>query len=546
MKKYVAGVLLAAILGGGGYYGLVVVPINQLRINLDQAIAKLPPGYSVSYAKARYSLITRTATVEGIKGATTGENPAKVEIATLSVKGPNLGLVDDWNRAAANPSALKPDQAVAVADRVGVQGLSVDAQATTGTVSKISIDEPRLYPWALLHDGVPALSEIVPLYQAMVASEAKGNEDLKRRQTEGQTLSTNDFQAFELRQLQNMLPLLRLQAALILGYGFAEGDADGMSFAVHAPSAASSQPMDISATIRTIHYGAFDRGVGSQLAMDGLIENVGDAGEISIDHMAMGHVSYRDTLARLLNGDPLSMALLDGASLDGAKIEGFAMRMPTGQSAKLQGVSLSNLAFAHGALSSGAFNFSGLKLAKTDLPPTPQGQILFKQLGLDALTINLGASYSWNPDTKAATLRDVTLKIDELGALTLAADLAGIGQGGGIEAQPVTLTGGTLRYDDASLLDRLLSAGGKRSPAQIQQARQAVAGQVELMLAGSSEQKGIPESIKAISAFAANPHSLTITAAPPSPIPVASLKTVSAGGLPGMIATLGLTASANQ
>ena len=119
--------LLSALLGAGGYYGLVVVPSSKLRASLDQVIAKLPSGYKISYAHARYSLITRTATIEGLSGQTQGDDATKFQVAILSIKGPNLDLIDDWNHASASTTALKPDQTIKVADRIAMEGLAVDS-----------------------------------------------------------------------------------------------------------------------------------------------------------------------------------------------------------------------------------------------------------------------------------------------------------------------------------------------------------------------------------------------------------------------------------
>jgi hypothetical protein len=546
MKKYAAGILLSALLGAGGYYGLVVVPSSKLRASLDQVIAKLPSGYKISYAHARYSLITRTATIEGLSGQTQGDDATKFQVAILSIKGPNLDLIDDWNHASASTTALKPDQTIKVADRIAMEGLAVDSPLASGTVSKFSVDGAQLYPWALLHAGMPPISEVTPLFRDFSTSQAKASQEIKHRQDSGDPMTPQELQQFQLQQLQDMLPILRVEAGVVLGNSLTAADAENLSFRMKQPAVGDAPAFDITVTAKAMHEEPFDRGIGGGATMDDLTEKFGPNGDIEVGRATVGRMSYRDTMKRLLDGDPLSMSLFDGATLEGMKFEKFTVQLPTGQRVSIDNAAVSNVAFDNGSWSSGAFQLSGFKISKTDLPPTPQAQAMFAQLGLDTVTIGFGASYAKQPDGKTAKLKDVLLKIDELGSLTLSADLAGIGQGDGAGGDAATFTGGSLRYDDASLLDRLLSARGKRSPAQIQQARQAIAKQVEFMLAGASEQKGISESIKAISDFATNPHSLTITATPPSPVPVASLKTLSAGGLTSMIATLGLTASANQ
>jgi len=53
-------------------------------------------------------------------------------------------------------------------------------------------------------------------------------------------------------------------------------------------------------------------------------------------------------------------------------------------------------------------------------------------------------------------------------------------------------------------------------------------------------------SVKAISDFAKSPRTLTITLAPPAPVPLAAMKTLAAQGPQALVDTLGLSITANQ
>src|SRR5271170_7673168 len=121
MRRIWIAVAAVVILGGAAYYGLFVVPSQQLRAGLDQTIATMPPGWTVKYGGANYSLLSHTATITDLSIQGPASYPLNQTISKITVERPTLDFVDQWNKAQANPSALKPDQAIPVADRVTVE-----------------------------------------------------------------------------------------------------------------------------------------------------------------------------------------------------------------------------------------------------------------------------------------------------------------------------------------------------------------------------------------------------------------------------------------
>jgi hypothetical protein len=109
MRRTWIAVVAAVILGAAAYYGLFVVPSKQLRAGLDQTIATLPAGWAVKYGGASYSLLSHTATITDLSIQGPPAYPLNETIAKVAVEGPALDFVDQWNKAQANPSALKPD-----------------------------------------------------------------------------------------------------------------------------------------------------------------------------------------------------------------------------------------------------------------------------------------------------------------------------------------------------------------------------------------------------------------------------------------------------
>jgi hypothetical protein len=176
--------------------------------------------------------------------------------------------------------------------------------------------------------------------------------------------------------------------------------------------------------------------------------------------------------------------------------------------------------------------------------PDPRAQDAFDKLGIDTLTLSLAATYQWDLDQKQIVVRNIVLKIDELGALTLSADLAGMSPGA--DPKSGSLLHAVLRYDDASLADRALKAAALQTGADATAFRQQIMALVDMRATALGNAPAIAAVANAVKTFLADPHSLTIELAPPSPVAFSALQGLAAMQ-PGDIATLiGLTVSANK
>jgi hypothetical protein len=105
----------------------------------------------------------------------------------------------------------------------------------------------------------------------------------------------------------------------------------------------------------------------------------------------------------------------------------------------------------------------------------------------------------------------------------------------------------SLRYQDASLIDRILAASGEKDPAKLAQMRKQFAAGFLQAFGGLAADPKIALSLKAISDFAAKPNNLTITLDPPMPAPLDALQTeLMEGGPQALVTTLGVSVTANQ
>src|ERR1700749_1930059 len=99
MRKIAIAAGAAVLLAGGAYYGVFVLPDNQFRAGLDQALAGLPQGYTGHYGSAHYSLLNHVATVTDLSVQGPGPTALSESAAKVVIDHPALDLVDRWNRA---------------------------------------------------------------------------------------------------------------------------------------------------------------------------------------------------------------------------------------------------------------------------------------------------------------------------------------------------------------------------------------------------------------------------------------------------------------
>lgn len=554
----VAGILLA----GGAYYGLFMLPDRQFRAGLDQALATLPQGYTGHYGSAHYSPFSHVATVTDLTIQGPGANALTQAAAKLVVDHPALDLADRWSRAQANPAALKPDEALPVADRIEIEGLKSSGGGATGGIANASLTKMRIYPWALLRPGVPALKDIGQVIatsmeaQRKVAAEQKAMlEQAQKKQAEDAGdgdqgasdagASPAEIAALQKESLDALLPVLRIEAALFLGMGYDGLDGNGMDVTATLPEGPATPIGSLHATMAKFHAGPIDRAVGGSNTVENLVEDFGQGGKISVDRASIGDMKLRDPAMRMLNGDSLSMAMLDGASIGPIEFSGMSVTIPTGGTAHLDKIALTETAFDHSFPKSFGFSVSGFKQSVADMDSRAREGL--QKFRLKSITANLGLAYQWDADKKTASLHDVAFSIAELGSLQFNAELVNVDPAAGIAGMP-GLSKATLRYQDASLINRLLAAGAdeRLKAVQLQQMREAYAANLLATLGPIASDPKLADSVKAIAEFAKRPKNLTITLAPPAPVPLATMKDVAAQGPRVLVDTLGLAITANQ
>ena len=513
MRISIVIAVLAILVAGGSYYGLEVYPQQTFRRGLDQSIATLPPGTTASYKDAHYTVMSHKAIVTGLTIHTTiqGETtqPLDVTVETIEMTSPNLDFSAAWAKAMANPAAYTPETALPVADQLTVKGLSVNAAVIRMTEDSVQVAKPRVYPWALLHDGLPSWKEL-----------------------QGALLhppSTPDVSALQ--------PILRAEAAVLMGMGYDSYDIGAMTLAENLPG------IDIAYAVKHMSGGGFDRGVITNGSAETIKVKATTIGEFSVDRVTMGATDVREPMTKLVNGDALTLALLNGVKIGRLSYDGVNAQPPGQPMIHIGGFSIGPLAFAQGMPVAGELGWKDIAVTKAQMPD-PTAKDGFDKLGLETVTISFALIYDWNLAEKKLSVHDTMLKVNELGTLTLTVDLTNVAPAASVMTD-ARLAHAKLRLDDASLVDRLLKAGAAQSGVAPDAFRQQISAMARAVAAGD----GSPATIaagQAASDFIASPHSLTIELSPPTPVPVMSLQGAASTPPARMAATLGLKVTANQ
>jgi hypothetical protein len=510
----IATLVVLGLAAGGVYYGLEVYPQQQFRAGLDQALATLPPGTTASYKTAHYSILSHQALVTGmtVHGELPGNPPQPFDItaATIETEKPNLDFADSWSRALVAPATFGPDAPLAVAASVTMTGITLHSAVINLTEASIHVTNLRLYPWALLHAGMPSWQDL----QAALAAHP-GPPDAAAIQK-----------------------ILRAEAAVVMGVGNDGYDAGPIKLTETLPGT------DIQYDIRKVTGDSFDRGTIKGASGEGITFGSSKFGAVSIDRVTIGPTDMHEPMTRLVNGEALSAALLNGINIGRIDYSGITAQLPGGAATHVGGVSVGPVAFASGMPISGKLGWTDISLTR-DQVSDPRAEEVFDKLGLQTVTMSFAFAYDWDIAQQRVSLHDTMLKVNELGTLTIAADLTNAIPNP-VGLTQIRLAHAMLRFDDASLVNRALRAGAEQSGTDPLAFRQQI---VDMVRQQSSTQGAVSPALtaacNAAGDFIASPHSLTIELSPAQPVPLLALKGMNAP--PDMLATtLGLVVTASQ
>ncbi|MGH7103329.1 MAG: hypothetical protein ACREFJ_13120 [Acetobacteraceae bacterium] len=516
-KWFVVGGVAIIVVTVALYAGLVIYPASRFRTALGQAQQFLPAGTSLSYKAANYSLFSDRASITGVVLRNSGPLAAELTIDKIALERPSLKLGNDWQQAESNPKALAQDVAIPIAGAITASGITFHTNGVTEKIGSVHIDQPRLYPWALLHPGVPTWTEALAVLK-----------------TEPPPKSLSAF-----------MPLLRFEAALALGVGYSGGAATNITATTEVPTTAGMPAHAVTYSIAKTDAPANDRGVFGAGSADHVVLQMGPpAGTMSIERMTVAGLHARQPLEKILTQSEFAPKMLDGLAIGRIEMAGMALKPPKGAAIALGTFALSRIAVSDGLPVSAQLAWNGLRLTPAEMPDA-KARLAFEQLGLDSMTISLDAAYNWELPASRLALQNVRLNVAELGSLSLSASLVGVAPSRDTFDR-ASLAHAVLRYRDGSLIARSLKAAAIAMHADPAQFRQQIVALVHSRMSEFADSPAIAQAAKAITAFLDSPQSLTIELAPPAPVPLTTLRNSSTMPPPELASLLGLQVTANQ
>jgi hypothetical protein len=509
MRRIGWAVLALAVIAIGIYAGLEFLPSgSEVKAGLDLALQRLPPGWSASYKSIDYDRSADRIALKGLSFHNTDPSKPSGTIDEIDIAGLPADLGTAW-LAAVRPDQSSPDQAVPLAGSVVVKNLAVALDHQTLTLGSAMLDKPVIYPWALLRSGIPSYRDVAALLD----------------------------RPSDQQQPADLVPILRYVACYVLGIGAESLQAADLSVATSAPP----QAMVAIAALNVAHL---DRGILGTAGVTGVDVKQAGQEDVAIDRLALTALDLRGLLTGALTDADFDPLHISGAALGRIEADGIRASMQGGAPATLARIDLADLSIVHGLLASGKVAVDGVKLAKAQLPDQTLRDAL-DRLGLNGATLSVGAGYRWDQDKKTASLRGVTVKIDELAELTLSADFGDLDIADAA-GQSATLVHAELHYIDASLAGRALKAGADDNDVAPGQFAVQIAGFVQAEAAqmlGDSPEVGA--AVQAVTNFLTDPHNLTIEFAPPKAVELAALQTEKPNPAE-IFAELGVKVTANQ
>ncbi len=518
-KKWflIGGAVIIVVVAVALYAGLVMYPEAEFETALHEAQQFLPAGTSLDYKSADYSIFSDRGTLTAVTFRSKSAPGLEMTSDTVVLDRPSLTLGSDWQRAEANPTALKPDTAIPVSAAVQFTNVTIRTRQLSEKIASARIDGPRLYPWALLHPGVPTWTEAL----ATLTAEPRP------------------------KSLTAILPLLRFESAIVLGVGYRSADANDITATAQVPPTKGMPARTVTYSVARSTGESNERGIfGAGSAGHIVLELGPPVGTLTIDRVAVSGVNVRQPLTRLLTATALTPASLNGLAIGRFELAGMATKSPSRPPVTLGTFTLSRIAVSGGLPVSAALAWDGLRLTRAEVP-NQRAHLAFDQLGLDAMTVSFDLAYDWELQADRLSLQDLRLKIAELGSLDLSASLVGVAPGPAALDQ-ARLAHAVLRYQDASLVERAFKAAAETMHADPHAFRQQMITMVQNRAEEFADSPAITQAAKQLVAFLEAPHSLTIALSPRSPVALATLRNTTAMPPPDLASLLGLHVTANQ
>ncbi len=295
----------------------------------------------------------------------------------------------------------------------------------------------------------------------------------------------------------------------------------------------------------------YDRAAGAALSDDIAVSGlrVADAGtpgaEITADALTLVALAGRDWPSGIeaqgvfagTAADHVRIASLSAAGIDPrtrlpstARAEGIAGVSPLTGEITVDTVELRDLDAANDVPERVDLAVRGIE-ATLDAAASPVADFLVL-LGYDSVRVDLDYAYVFDPAANILRVDGVRVAAAEMGTIAISAELGGVPPEAmtdpalaAMAEDEATLRRLELRYEDASLADRLLAMAAEDEGLSTEEMRGQLIEAIQLE-ARTAKDRLTKEVLKAIEAFLAKPGTLRVVAEPPEPVKFAALESL--------------------
>jgi hypothetical protein len=471
MKKVLIAVVLLAVIAAAAFFGFQYYVGMQVEKEVQNTLDRIPGVEKSSYGAVSYSVATKQLVVEKITLDFKPGGPTKAEIEKIEISNPDMKRIQNFLTNDLSASEKN------VVDEMTVTGVTLSDDQASMTLGELQVEALKMGP-----TPIPADSPIEEVFS------------------------------------ESNLP------HLILALSAGRIEIDKYSFKDLA------QKKDILALDRGLIEG-LEGGRVANVEVRGFVVNVPDEDkQISVKTMNSSKLDYSALLKVLAEGKdpgeagPGSLVVFERSAVGGVEVS----------SAETGKVSLAEAAISDykwmGQLPiSFKFMFKGLEVPVVEIQHEQAKQTL-TQMGYEKMMVNFNLEYAWDAQAKTVSLTNITLGADEAAKLSVSLVVAGVdlSQIQTAEQAPALLSTATFQraeivLEDASLADRALKFFAAAQAMEPEQLRAMLIEQARMqgqMLGSTPAGAAI---VDAVVAFIAKPGTLTLTAAPATPIPLMAL-----------------------
>jgi hypothetical protein len=159
MKRILIGLIVAAVLGAGGWFGFNLYVQHRATSEVEAAFEQMRSGGKASHGKVTFELATRTLTIEDINVEPAQPQFANVKVAKVTAVG-----------------VRQPDEARFSADSIEALGIEVAFTSTERAKLKANYNIPQIsargFSGPTRAAGAPLSGSIIDLYRFMLAQYA--------------------------------------------------------------------------------------------------------------------------------------------------------------------------------------------------------------------------------------------------------------------------------------------------------------------------------------------------------------------------------------